>query len=95
MEPFREIEGIPSLALSVHPVKSTGKAVVFFISNHSSFAEAVVPIQPISLITTSSGEADILALTCLNDAQCSSANRNTALNVPIRIGVKKRSLQPI
>jgi hypothetical protein len=92
MEPLRKIEGVPSLAVSVHPVKSTGKVVVFLISIHSSFAEAEVPIQASSLITTSSGEAEILALTCLTDVQCRKAKRNKTPNVPYTIDAKKRSL---
>jgi hypothetical protein len=51
--PLSNIEGVPSAAFRVHPVRSTALAVLLYSSIHSSLYDVVVPIQAISLTTTS------------------------------------------
>src|SRR3989344_8430892 len=46
------ISGVPSSAFKVQPARLISKFSVLYSSIHSSFAEAIVPAQAISLITT-------------------------------------------
>src|SRR3989344_844636 len=46
------ISGVPSSAFKVQPARLISKFSVLYNSIHSSFAEAIVPAQAISLITT-------------------------------------------